>query len=265
VRSDLDRLLQPAIRIRTQPADEATIPSGASKLGGLPDLPQGSAWPAGKGKPLAFIGQIRLEDARGCAAALALPPSGTLSFFYDAAQETYGADPADRGGWQVLYFAADASLIRTPAPTELPQEARYHACAVTLTDELTLPVQPELEIPSLDWTDDELANYEQAWATFPAPEEHGTIHNRLLGHPDTLQDDMRLECQLASNGVNAMDDPRVTRLSAGAMDWRLLLQVDSDPNAGMRWASAGMLYFWIQEQALRARQFDNVWVVLQSD
>ena len=48
---DIDRLTRPSIRLRTTPIDEATLPVGASKLGGLPDLPPGMTWPAWQGLP----------------------------------------------------------------------------------------------------------------------------------------------------------------------------------------------------------------------
>ena len=61
------------------------------------------------------------------------------------------------------------------------------------------------------------------------------------------------------------NDPRVAELSKGAMDWQLLLQIDSDENAGMRWGNAGMLYYWIKRDDLKARHFDDTWLVLQSE
>ena len=89
-------------------------------------------------------------------------------------------------------------------------------------------------------------------------------HSRLLGYPDTIQDDMRSECQLAANGLTG-DDPRAAEVAKGANAWRLLFQLDSEPGARMRWGDAGMLYFWIERDALAAKRFENVWMVLQSD
>jgi uncharacterized protein YwqG len=88
----------------------------------------------------------------------------------------------------------------------------------------------------------------------------------MLGYADAIQDDMRLQCQLVSHGIApGTNDPRIAALTPGAADWILLLQIDSDGLAGMRWGSAGMLYFWIERMALAAGHFDDVWVVLQSD
>jgi hypothetical protein len=33
----------------------------------------------------------------------------------------------------------------------------------------------------------------------------------------------------------------------------------------MRWANNGMLYYWIEQDALSARRFDGTWLVLQSE
>src|SRR5262245_27455074 len=40
----------------------AGLPLGASRFGGVPDLPPGAAWPDREGVPMEFIAQIRLAD-----------------------------------------------------------------------------------------------------------------------------------------------------------------------------------------------------------
>jgi uncharacterized protein YwqG len=264
VTADLRQLVAPSIRVTTNRVDEAGLAVGTSKLGGQPDMPIGAPWPV-KTLPLGFVGQIRLEDLRAFEAARALPAAGLLAFFYDATQQTFGDDPTSRGNWQVLYFPPDAGqLQRVSAPSGMPSGTQYAACALSFAEEPTLPVQPELELPHLSWTAAEKAAYEQALPDFPVPNDHALPHNRLLGHPNTMQDDMRMEVQVASHGLTG-DDPRAAALQPGAMSWRLLFQVDSDPNAGMRWASSGMLYYWIEEAALQAQRFADAWVVLQSE
>lgn len=262
---DLRQLARPSIRLTARQASEAAIPAGASKLGGSPDLPAGTPWPTGKGAPLGFVAQIRLADVHGLEPAQALPASGLLSFFYDAKQETYGADPADRGGWQVLLLPDGAPLQRQQAPAQVPASAVYHACTLSPALEWTLPQDPKLEQPTLGWTPAEQTQYETLLGSFPSAADRAQAHNRMFGYADVIQDDMRLECALAAHGVSSTDDPRAAQLAPTAATWQLLLQVDSDPAAGMRWASSGMLYFWIEMQALQQRQFDAVWTVLQSE
>ncbi|MGH2504277.1 MAG: DUF1963 domain-containing protein, partial [Ktedonobacterales bacterium] len=96
------RLAQPGLRLTATPTPDTAIALGASRLGGLPDLPDGQVWPAMHGAPMSFIGQIRLQDAHALDGGNALPAAGLLAFFYDASQQTYGADPNDRAGLSVL-------------------------------------------------------------------------------------------------------------------------------------------------------------------
>ena len=265
VASALAALAQPSIRLTTTPTDEAKLTIGASKFGGLPDMPIGTAWPILNGVAMSFVGQIRLEDVQPYDEHHQLPSVGLLAFFYDAQQQTYGDDANDRGGWQVYYFAGTAQLQRTSAPVNLPDNARFKPCALAFSSEPTMPLEPHLERADLTLSAGEQQQYETFLSSFPTAQGSRGIRNRMLGYADTIQDDMRLQAQLLSHGLTDGGDPRAKTLLPGAMDWTLLLQVDSDPNAGMRWASEGRLYFWIERAALAAAKFDHVWMVLQSD
>lgn len=92
--------------------------------------------------------------------------------------------------------------------------------------------------------------------------------HRFLGHPDPVQGDMQVECQLASRGVYVGDtdgaaSPDGVRLRPGAADWRLLLQVDTVDAAGMQWGDGGRLYWWIRDADLREGAWERTWFVLQ--
>jgi uncharacterized protein YwqG len=265
LKKDIDALARPSIRLTSSTVDESKLKVGASKIGGLPDLPTGVSWPRWHDAPQSFIAQIALVDAHAYDVDKVLPQSGMLWFFYDAQQETYGADPADRGGWSVLYADQLSGLQRQSTPTGLPTESQFKACSLSFSSEFTLSAHPEIDIAHFDWTDDEQKKYEQLLATFPTKADRAAIHNRLLGNPDAIQDDMRQQCQLVSHGVTDDSDPRAAELEKGALEWQLLLQVDSDEHAGMRWSDAGLLYYWITRADLQARRFDASWLVLQSD
>ena len=251
-----------SLRLKTRAVDEQQLAPGTSKLGGLPDLPAGTAWPAWNGAPLGLVAQIHLDDLRAYPAAQVLPNAGWLYFFYDGRQQAFGDKPADRGAWQVLYTPA-GPLTRQAAPAGLPAESRFKPCALDFSPELTLPQNPPVFVPKLGWTPDEQHKYEDLL------EQHfsnrSTPRHRLLGQTDEIQDDMHQQAQLLSHGVAGDQDPRAAGLADGALNWQLLLQVDSDDAAGMRWGSSGMLYFLIEKSALQARRFDNVWMVLQSE
>ena len=260
----LEHLAVSSLRLKTAAAAEEHLPLGASRLGGQPDLPAGAEWPHWNGAPLGFIGQLCLDDLGSSPVAQALPAPGRLYFFYDARQKVYGDKPEDRGAWQVLYQAdADDPLQRRPAPDGLPSQSRFRPCSVAYSVEQTLPQRPVLFEPRLDWTPDEQAKYEDF--IFQHLSNRGWPRHRLWGHADEIQDDMHLQCQLAAHGAHGINDPRAAELAPGAMNWQLLLQVDTDQNTGMEWGNSGMLYYWIEKDALRARRFDNVWMALQSE
>jgi uncharacterized protein YwqG len=283
IQADVLKLIQESIRLTLHPLGDTPTPPGVSRLGGVPDLPVGVAWPAWKDAPMSFIGQVNLADLANFGPAQDLPKNGLLAFFYDSAQETYGADPADHGGWSVIYFppapaqeggfhlfahATPHPLKPAPFPARLPAGARFTPCRLTFASEYTLPGAPSQYLPDLDWSKDEIERYEQFQAGFPSAEDRKTLHFRMFGCPDQIQDDMQLQCALYANGVSP-DDAAAPQVAAQAAarkaGWQLLLQVDSDETIGMRWASYGMLYFWLEKEALQQCQFDRSWLVMQSE
>jgi uncharacterized protein YwqG len=262
---DLDFLAKGSIRLHTKLAGEYDISIGESRIGGVPDVPPDFRWPERHEVPQSFIAQLSLEEVHPYDTHGVLPERGMLWFFYDAKQESYGADPLDRGGWQVMFNEDYSGLQRIAAPARLPADSQFKACTVSFANEVTLSQSPKLDVPDFDWTDDEVQKYETLLSTFPTAEDHGAVHHQLLGYPQTIQDDMRLECQLASHGVTDINDPRAKELSKGANEWQLLLQIDSDEEIGMRWGDAGMIYYWLRAADLKKNDFDDAWLVLQSE
>jgi uncharacterized protein YwqG len=122
---------------------------------------------------------------------------------------------------------------------------------------------PGLE--GLDLTDqelEELSNMTEAMF-------RGEPKHQVAGYPSPVQGDrMELECQLVTNGVycgneNGYRDPRAKEFEAGAANWRLLLQFDTDDELDIMWGDSGTLYFWVEEQKSRVGDFSNAWVVQQ--
>lgn len=152
----------------------------------------------------------------------------------------------------------------------LPGLGRFHNCALTFEKTISLPrsdsphfqhafhrVPAELTDPYDDLFDEALAEIDL-----------GPHLHRLLGHPDLIQNDLHLDCQLASHGLNcsdgsAYDAPERAIYEPGARNWQLLLQIDSDENAGMLWGDCGMLYFMIPTDELERQNFSAVWMIFQ--
>lgn len=256
---------RPGIRLVVDPnLDHEVV--GASRLGGDPDLPPRAEWPRKDGAPLSFIGQLDLAEVARHDDEGLLPRDGLLSFFYDATtQEAWGFDPADRGSWDVRHLPAGQQLQRTAAPDDLAADGRLTGVGVRPRAELCPVPYESLVVERLGMSVEELDAYGDLLDLLEVGYQ---ATHRALGHPDPVQGEMQLECQLASNGVfvggpEGYRDPRVLDLGPGADDWRLLLQVDSDDATDMMWGDAGRIYFWIRDQDLRVGAFDRSWVILQ--
>jgi uncharacterized protein YwqG len=112
-----ERLTLPAIRIEPTMVDEDTIPIGASKFGGRPDLPPDFIWPEWKGTGLTFLAQFQLSELVSYDVERLLPNDGMLYFFYEVEAQPWGGEPPDRGVWQVMFYdGAPAVLERRSSP-----------------------------------------------------------------------------------------------------------------------------------------------------
>ena len=281
--STIAGLVKPAIRLKTTRVPEDTIPVGASKVGGLPDLPRGADWPWWKGLPLPFVAQINLAEAAPFDDERALPPTGLLLFFWtdmrwdagrDNVEWVYGTDPVQG---RVIYAPAGAPLKRQPIPANPAFDDGWLACAVTYLPHPTLPSAQSAAIAGLALDQQEQDRYDDL-----VREIHGLDTNSahdhpshwLLGYPEPMQgDDMAMECQYAAHGLSHEEMypdhhglPFVpsAELVAGIADWRLLLQMGEDDNAGMQWNDSGCIYYWMRRQDLQGRRFDQARVVEQS-
>ncbi|WP_422510215.1 YwqG family protein [Stenotrophomonas sp. GZD-301] len=268
--------LQPWLRPRigfSRTAD-ADAPIGASRIGGGPDVPADFQWPTHNGRPLDFMLQINLADLQGLQSGLDLPTQGLLSFFYDAQEQPWGYDPAHRDGHcAVLFDAGDLQRLPAPDPeTALPPAALGFHQAWSLPHPFSGDGARMLEAFQADgvaWDEDAVEDdyYDlvDTVADHGAPragERHG-----LGGYSHNVQGDMQLEAQLVSHGLYCGDqtgyqDPRRAALEAASTDWALLLQLDSDDEA--MWGDSGMLYWWIRQSDLAARDLSRTWMRLQS-
>jgi uncharacterized protein YwqG len=227
-------LARPALSIKTRRAGKVKLAPGTSRIGGAPDLLPGAKWPSWKRQP---------------------------QFFYDPEQRTWGFDPKDRGSWRVLLQKEIGKPARAPGVKPYP------ACRLAF-EEVTTPVSGEsFDYETLAPSE---AQHEAYGEAMGAVEEEldGDTRHQLLGNAIPIQGDMQLECQLASNGLYCGDPSgyqtrRARKLAPAASRWRLLFQLDSDDRADMMWGDSGCLYFWITDEALGARRFNESWMVLQ--
>jgi uncharacterized protein YwqG len=261
-------LTEDCLRFKLESAKETALPVGASRFGGLPDLPSDVTWPTYNESPLSFLLQLNLEELSEYSCCAALPSSGVLSFFYDVENMAWGYDPNDRGSWRVLYTMDTTNLRRREPPDDLEEDYIWPTTMpITFSEEISTPSLNSIALEQLKFTDDEMDHYVEYIYRLEGGDQRAPLH-QVLGHPEPVQNEMQLECQLVSNGVyygspEGSQDPRARDLEPGATSWRLLLQLDSDDDVGFMWGDVGMLYFWIHENDLTKHDYSNVWMILQ--
>jgi hypothetical protein len=190
-----------------------------------------------------------------------------MAFFHAWPQDAWSFDPVARGHCRVVYCPSAMETAILSAPDDLPDEARFPERSVGFTAEWTLPSAFGDDEDGLSfWEDDDYRDL--CLRIMSASDEYCPIH-RCGGYPQAIQGEMQLECQLVTNGIYCGDpsgyrDPRVSLLAPGAIDWQLLLQLDSDEERlGWMWGDAGRLYFWARQQDIAQCEFNNSWALLQ--
>jgi hypothetical protein len=275
IANELAALALPGFRIQCVDGQPAR---GASKLGGLPDLPSGvrwptPAWPGHEREPMAFVAQIALDGLDS--AVWPGPREALLSFFCAVAVDYMGVDSG--GSARILYLPAGESLERRAPPSDLSDELVLDEAAVTLTPEVSLPgigvdVATALEPFGFGWRrprheqEDAYLRLQERVADeqgFPATRLDGAwaTHHRLLGWPRQIQGDVLPELvhlHHEAEGRNGKD------LDAEPDEWRLLLQIEDDPERlGVQFGDGGTLYFGLPERDIATGRFDRAEAITQ--
>ncbi len=123
---------RPAVTIDLAQRSREPAVLGRSRLGGRPDLPEGTAWPLCKGKPQTFLAQFRLRELPKAARELRRL-GGTLLFFthveFEPGEREYGLWAGDCT--TVVHARAGAKLRRTAVPSGTlslrPSKPRFSA------------------------------------------------------------------------------------------------------------------------------------------
>jgi hypothetical protein len=245
------RLVRPTLLLT--PSREATF----SKLGGDPDLPADVAWPAADQGLRTFLGQMDLAAFGADASIDWLPEQGRLYLFYDP----------DRHGFtdvvRVLFNSEPAG-----PPTSAPGKPGRRF------PERRVAFERFISAPSPEWLRIDLRELDVDFAALgeglgglvdaPTPAE---IQHRIGGYPNEIQDEcMPLSCEHLARGLpppvwGEAVPPAIDRASK---EWRLLIQIDSDPALKMSFGDGGRLYVFIRERHARAGDFSKTVTLWQT-
>ena len=280
------RLAKPNVRLKTKgPEFEDDTKPLTSKLGGLPDLPKGMAWPtyqfmppqwsprapgffgrllgfkaeapppppAPEARPLPFLAQINLADIAKVGCDLPLPESGLLLFFYEPHSDGYAALETTEA--RVLFAPEDTETERPSAAPDSSAPVRILTCEPGET----LPLKEYVEeyVPAYS-----AADFEEVYEALD--EDIYTVvyaGSAFGGWPHPIQGTMELECELHANGIRTNADgykeAEARSLNKKARDWRLLLQLDSEDTPELDWGDLGKLYIFCRKEDIAARRFER--------
>lgn len=252
---------------------------GATRFGGKPDVPEGFDWPYFEGeayggeiksRPLSFLAQFDLKEIAQYDTENLLPKTGVLSFFYELNTQQWGYDPDDKGCARVFWFEDKSKLHTAEFPEDLEECFRLPP--------LKISAKPEKSYQSgVDFMLQRENEMTERWDEFDeiceklGVEEDGVI-SKLLGWANPIQGNMTMECELISRGYYLGDGwDEVTPLDRqeaeqwSAKDWLLLFQLDivDDGDFELMFGDGGRIYFYIRKDDLAARNFDDVWLILQ--
>lgn len=241
--------LEPELMAKFETAMEG-LAIGASRFGGVPDLPPGATWPEREGVPMEFIAQIRLADLVAAGGDERLPAQGSLLFFFNSQWGSSDMDREARCCAVLFHDGPDDALVRTAPPrvewkSEFSSASQFapflHGVAsLAFKKQLTVPggVSPFIKEPLNGFWQDFLCEHHGAMSGQSEPYHE----NFLLGYVD--------EQDYVDAHVNGTDD-------------QLLLQVDSEDAAEFQFGDCNKLFFLLAKNELAARDFSKVRIYSQ--
>jgi uncharacterized protein YwqG len=246
IRARMKRLAQPTFLLA--PTNEP----GFSKLGGRPELPAAMDWPNGVALPRAFLAQIDLAALREDGGPDWLPAEGRLYAFCD--QDRYGfTDPVK------ILFSSEPPGAEVPMHGSSFPERRVRFLKATS--------RPSLDWLGIDVSDLNVTEAELDQLSCLPDEPFGDqVQHRIGGYPSEIQESqMQVECEYMRRGLEGdWSDEVPPAIMRASKDWRLLLQIDSDPDLGMSWGDAGRLYVFIRRKDASAGDFSKTVTIFQT-
>lgn len=216
------------------------VTKGSSKLGGQPDLPKDFLWPTCDNKPLTFLAQIDLSEINPNMSDRLLPNKGFLYFFSAVAHLDYDdyiyfLDKIDEKGTnKVYYFDVEKS--------DLKRQNNYYfklnEVAINIDYADSYPLYKEEKIlEQFNLTSEEIELF-----TDVSDLQHMATYSHITLNYTSMHSLLAYEIPIQELGS----------------DDRVLLQTMCSENTGMDWGDSGAFCFYINEDDLKIRNFENI-------
>ncbi len=252
--------------------------AGATRFGGVPDVPKDFQWPyfntktfddeEEKPRPLAFLAQFNCEEISKHDTEHLLPDKGLLSFFYELDSQLWGFDPKNKGCARVFWFENTEDLVPADIPDDLDKVNTFNALKIKAKSE---PSYPSFEDFSLT-RDNMIGHWDEYDMSMKGLcKEEDNIH-KLLGWANPIQGNMTMQCELIKRGYylggswdHITPQDRQESIDHSGKEWLLLFQLSSfgTDSTELCFGDEGSIYFYIHKDDLAKRNFDKSWLILQ--
>lgn len=260
--------IRPSIRLKTTGTTTSII--GKTKLGGCPDLAKNITWPTSPydHNPLSFLGQINCEEVQRFDVQKLLPQQGMLYFFFNL-------DSGDDG--KVIYSEVSINLEKTIPPVEFHKKKKSFLQKLfskkvqqSILKESQVEIYNEYHVPS--WDSLYLERIQKNSKTnlpsinafkedffencYEKGETENTSNHHLLGNYKGIQNEYH-ELNCLDTSIEKFTNMTLTDIKK-ALQWKLLFQFDSDDHLEISWGDWGRIYFFIHEEDLKNKNFNNI-------
>jgi uncharacterized protein YwqG len=261
--------------------DSQTV--GRSRMCGLPDLPEGMAWPRGNNGAFSFVMQIRLDDAGGIL-PFGMPSKGMLYFFVE--NDELAMNVKHR-----LIWVEDTSSLQT---AELPPLSEMNADYIRSGELIPHAIEmmhgvdvPISEIAScLDFyeRDDAVDLMTRFESLLKGTSDAEATAGKLFGYQcrrghgpckdvallSLSSDDSKPLSSVAHDAWNRLkvtkeayaDSPH--KIEEEMAQWCQLLQIDSNFNVGFNIWDAGSYQVMLRHSDIAQREFGKSHVMLET-
>ncbi len=238
--------------------EQKNIKTGQSKIGGLPDVPEGFIWFRNmNGEPLSFLMQINFAEIHGLDSKNIFPENGIMYIFYDIENQPWDIGDYGGKGFKVYYCDDDVSEL---SPARFPEEYDTEDCcfcgfadtncvlderAVKFFRETDLPAYEDyISLPDVPQISPE--EYENAKLSVLGYDffEYSENYFKLGGYSDVIQHGL--------SDIFGEDYIQLCQLST----------FDSGKR-GFMFGDGGNLYFYISQSNLAKKHFGSVKINLQ--
>lgn len=276
-------LVFPAVKVSVRGVTARSIPLGASRYGGLPDLPANEPWPQGPCGPMTPIAMFRLSEVHAAAPWSPLPSRGLLYLWFDSRWDRWGNELDHARGFTARFFPDESTpLVRRPEPArpDLTEQQLNELEPNSPDAPLILGIHKTKLVsawsfgssligfnPAVDAAVEALGEkfsiYKNGWVSRP---------DQLLGQPDCFQSAFELippgplRDQLIAEEFAAAGDrrPMNADLIAKSRDWLLLADISEEGKSDwLDLGDAGQMLWSIHKDDLAREDFSKVWLSIQ--